>query len=120
MTDSETEEIASALPPLTERKAKAQHQHQPMGQPLIQVTFMIREYTPTKLNDIAAKFQPKPRASIQAWLAQLWDMGEGRVMACLDWAGDRENEQHCYTDSLLAVPAWDSGIQGTSLQIGLF
>ena len=36
---------------------------------------MMREYNPTELIGIAAKFQGKARQSIQAWLVQLWDMG---------------------------------------------
>lgn len=36
---------------------------------------MMKEYTPTELIDLAAKFQQKARASVLAWLVWLWDMG---------------------------------------------
>ena len=34
---------------------------------------MMRKYMPAELIDIAAKFQQKPRASVEAWLTWLWD-----------------------------------------------
>ena len=37
----------------------------------------MREYTPMELIDTAAKFQQKARESIQAWLVQLREYGEG-------------------------------------------
>ena len=71
---------------LTHRKAKAlQLLLQPAGQPSIQETLMVTEYTSADLIDTAAKSRqmPKTRESIQAWLVWLWNMG---VMAflCLD------------------------------------
>lgn len=50
--DGQMEKNPYVIPRLTWRKAKALQQHlPPQGQPPIQETFMMREYTPTKLTD---------------------------------------------------------------------
>ena len=47
---------------LIQRTAKAKQQPPyAAGWPLIQEAFLMREYTPAELADIAAKFQPKAR-----------------------------------------------------------
>ena len=59
----------------TKHNKTQQPQPQPVGQPPVQETFMMREYTPTEFIGIAAKFQQKAGARIQAWLVQLCDTG---------------------------------------------
>ena len=64
--DSETDEMLGDIQPLIKEKAKTQEQqYQRAKQPLIQEKFLMREYMPAKLIDIAAKFQQKTRESIQ-------------------------------------------------------
>ena len=55
--NGETDEMPHAIRSLIQRKAKAQLQ--PVMQPPIQETFMIRAYMYTELIDIAANFQKK-------------------------------------------------------------
>ena len=64
--DSETDEMLSAMQPLIKEKAKTQEQqYQTAKQPLIREKFLMREYMPAKIIDIAAKFQQRTRESIQ-------------------------------------------------------
>lgn len=97
-----------AIQALIQRKARAQQQPQPTVQPPVRKMFMMREYTPTELTNIAATLQQKARLSIQAWLVQLWDPGvRGPEM---QWhfsnrSGNRENEQHHHISCPLAAHA---------------
>ena len=64
MIDSE-DEMLHSVQPLRRRKTKTQQQQpQPAGQPPIQETFRMREYTLIDLFDIAAKFKHKARVSV--------------------------------------------------------
>ena len=65
-----------------------------MGQLPLDEMYLMREYTPTELIDIAAKFQQKARESIQACSYEIQE-----VMAFL-LPGGREDEQHHLTTFL--------------------
>lgn len=73
--DTETDEILGAIQSLIKEKAKAQEQQsQPAKQSLIQERFLMREYMPAELIDIAAKFQQKAREIIQECSYGIQDM----------------------------------------------
>lgn len=57
----------------------------------------MREYTLMELIDTAAKFQQKARASVQACLGGLWDMGRRGMTAFSDLEENRENGQCHHT-----------------------
>ena len=88
MIDSETDEMSGDIQPLIQEKAKA-HQQQP--QPPIQEMFIMREYMPAELIDIAAKFQQKARENIQAWYVQLRDTGNNGISLTGKEAGKMSN-----------------------------
>lgn len=73
--DTETDEMLGAIQSLIKEKAKAQEQQsQPAKQSLIQEKFLMREYMPAELIDIAAKFQQKAREIIQECSYGIQDM----------------------------------------------
>lgn len=85
--DSETDEMLGAIQPLIKEKAKAQEQQsQPAEQSLIQEKFLMREYMPAELIDIAAKFQQKAREIIQEY-----SYGIQEVMA-FSWSSRRQEK----------------------------
>ena len=60
--DSETDDTPHAIGPVIQRKAKTQQQQpQPVRQPPIQETYLMREYMLTELIDKIIKFQRKAR-----------------------------------------------------------
>ena len=56
MIDSEIDEAPCAFGPLRPRKAKAREQQtQPVGQLPVYKVFMMRQYMPAELTDVAAE-----------------------------------------------------------------
>ena len=64
------------LPSCTKESKNLKQQPQLGGQPPVKEMSVMKEYTPTELIDVTARFQQEAGEDIQAWGVHLWDKGD--------------------------------------------